>query len=183
MTTLTQQTGAPGSTKGPESLDDFMAHAIAMEAEAAVRYDELADAMDMHNNVEVASLFRRMAVIERKHAEQLLAQMGWSSAPRVRSSAWRSDTGEGPETAASEDIHYLMQPYHALQIALRNEERAAQFFGRLAEAARDVKVRDAALELQREEQEHVALVHAWLAKVPEPAPDWAVDPDPPRYTD
>jgi hypothetical protein len=44
-------------------------------------------------------------------------------------------------------------------------------------------VRKAALELQAEEAEHVALVQAWLAKVPAPDPDWAVDPDPPRYTD
>ena len=31
------------------------------------------------------------------------------------------------------------------------------------------------------EHEHVELIHAWLAKVPQPEPDWAVDPDPPRY--
>ena len=41
----------------------------------------------------------------------------------------------------------------------------------------------AALELQDEEREHVELVRAWLKKVPEPDADWAIDPDPPRYTD
>ena len=40
-----------------------------------------------------------------------------------------------------------------------------------------------ALELQAEEKEHVALVRAWMKKVPKPERDWAVDPDPPRNTD
>jgi len=35
--------------------------------------------------------------------------------------------------------------------------------------------------MQREEAEHVALVRAWIEKVPEPDPSWATDPDPPRY--
>ena len=34
-----------------------------------------------------------------------------------------------------------------------------------------------------EEREHVELVRAWMAKVEQPAATWALDPDPPRYTD
>ncbi|HPO21012.1 MAG TPA: hypothetical protein PLO07_17595, partial [Rubrivivax sp.] len=63
------------------------------------------------------------------------------------------------------------------------EQRAQDFFGRLAELATDDAVKRAALELQEEEREHVELVRAWLNKVPEPDADWAIDPDPPRYTD
>ena len=44
-------------------------------------------------------------------------------------------------------------------------------------------VRAAALEMQAEEAEHVALVQAWMAKVPQPDSDWSDDPDPPRYID
>jgi hypothetical protein len=44
-------------------------------------------------------------------------------------------------------------------------------------------VRRAAEEMRDEEVEHVALVKAWLAKVPKPDADWAVDPDPPRHAD
>jgi rubrerythrin len=158
-----------------------MAQAIAMEIEAGERYDELADTMETHNNLDVAELFRKMAGIERKHAQQLLQQMGWASAPAAPPVVW-PDGGEGPETVASEAVHYLMQPYHALQVALRSEERAAAFFAHLAANATG-RVRDAALSLHHEEREHVALVKAWLAKTPEPPHDWADDPDPPRYTD
>ena len=33
------------------------------------------------------------------------------------------------------------------------------------------------------EAEHVELVKAWMAKVPQPSGDWQDDPDPPRYLD
>jgi rubrerythrin len=167
----------------PRTLEVFMAQAVAMEVEAAQRYEELADAMETHNNVEVAKLFRTMAGVEGKHAQQLMAQMSWTSAPPAPPLAWDEADSEGPETAASDEVHYLMQPWHALQIALHNEQRAERFFARIAAIAEVESVRKAALELQEEEREHVALVEAWLAKVPQPDEDWAVDPDPPRYTD
>jgi hypothetical protein len=37
--------------------------------------------------------------------------------------------------------------------------------------------------MDQEEREHVALVKAWIAKVPPSGSDWEVDPDPARYTD
>ena len=53
----------------------------------------------------------------------------------------------------------------------------------LARLATSESVRNAALEMQDEETEHVALVQAWIGKTPQPDADWAMDPDPPRYTD
>ncbi len=76
-----------------------------------------------------------------------------------------------------------MQPWHALRLALAAEERAERFFAELVRVAPNKAVRDAARELQAEEQEHVALVRAWMKKVPKPDRDWALDPDPPSYTD
>ena len=46
----------------------FLAHAIALEVEAAERYEELADVMEVHNNPEVAALFRQMSEFSRRHA-------------------------------------------------------------------------------------------------------------------
>ena len=90
---------------------------------------------------------------------------------------------DGPETASFDEVHYLMQPWHALQLALAAEKRAEAFFAVLARLATNEPVRRAAQELQAEEAGHVALVQEWIAKVPPPDPDWANDPDPPRYTD
>lgn len=165
------------------TLEQFMAQAYAMELEAVERYTEFADMMETANNPEVAALFRTMAGYETKHAEQILAQMGWTQAPPPPPGLLTAPGMEAPEAMPIDEAHYLMQPWHALQLALSAERRAQAFFALLARMATTEPVRKAALELQAEEAEHVALVQAWLAKVPAPDPDWAVDPDPPRYTD
>jgi rubrerythrin len=167
----------------PKTLPEFMACAWAMENEAAMRYAEFADAMEMHNNREVAALFRTMAGYEGKHADHILEEMGWIEPPALPDDGWRWSGFEAPETAPIDEVHYLMQPWHALQLALAAEERAQRFFATLARAATSGSVRAAAQELEAEEREHVELVRAWLAKVERPAGDWATDPDPPRYTD
>jgi len=39
--------------------------------------------MEMHNNLEVAALFRKMADIEGRHAAQIMAEMGWKEPPAM----------------------------------------------------------------------------------------------------
>ena len=179
----TGKAGGRVATKAPRTLTELMAQALVMETEASQRYAEFADAMEVHNNLEVAALFRKMADIERRHAAQIMAEMGWKEPPALP--AGRPSWGgfEAPETTPGDEIHYLMQPYHVLQLALINEERAERFFARLVRAATQESVRKAARELQAEEAEHVALVKAWMKKVPKPGRNWANDPDPASYTD
>ncbi|MDE2003544.1 MAG: ferritin family protein [Betaproteobacteria bacterium] len=171
------------SESAPRTLPELMAKALAMEIEAAQRYEEFADALETHNNFEVATLFRTMAEFERKHALQIMAEMGWKALPPQAPGSPGVEGFEAAETAAGDEVHYLMHPYHALQLALANEQRAERFFAQLARIAADGPVRKAALELRAEEQGHVKLVRAWMKKVPKPERDWAHDPDPPRYTD
>ena len=167
----------------PRTLNEFMAQALAMESEAAQRYSDLADAMEMHNNREVATLFRKMAGIERKHATRIMVEMGWKDMPALPSGKPGWEGFEAPETTPGDEVHYLMHPYHALQLALVNEQRAERFFAQLARAATVESVSAAARELQAEEREHVKLVRAWIKKLPKPDRNWANDPDPASYTD
>lgn len=164
----------------PASLEEFMAQALGMELEASQRYGELADAMEVHHNAEVGELFRKMSVIEGKHAEQIMSQMGWKSPPaNTRAPVWKGF--EAAETIPHEELHYRMQPWHALQLALDAEQRAQAFFEHLVSVAPNDAVRAAATELMQEEREHVDLIKAWIEKVPPPDANWDEDPDPPRY--
>jgi rubrerythrin len=173
---------AAGKTAPVASASEFMAHAYAMEAEAAERYAEFADSMEVHNNRDVAELFRKLSRIEQLHADQILEQMGWKQSP-VSPADVRWQGAEGPETADPTELHYLMQPYHALQIALHNEKRARDFFGHLAKIATNAGVRKGALEMQEEEAEHVRLIEEWLKRTPQPDPNWETDQDPPVLSD
>jgi rubrerythrin len=165
------------------SMSELMAYAYALELEAAERYAEFAEAMAAHNNREVAELFRKLARIEHRHAEQVLEDMGWTEPPAPPSAGYRWEDPEGPETADVTALHYLMQPYHALELALHNEQRALRFFNGLAKAATSDKLRRVALEMAAEEAEHVRLIEDWIRRTPVPDPHWDHDPDPPRYAD
>lgn len=173
---------AAARTAPVRSNADFMAHAYAMETEAAERYAEFADSMEVHNNREVAELFRKLARIEQIHADQILEQMGWKQSP-LSSVNVRWEGMEGPETADPTELHYLMQPYHALQIALLNEKRARDFFANLAKVTKDAGVRKGALEMEEDEAEHVRLIEQWLKRTPKPDPNWETDQDPPVLSD
>ena len=44
-----------------DSVEEFLAHTIQLENEAALRFGQLADAMRTAGNTEVAQLFRQLA--------------------------------------------------------------------------------------------------------------------------
>lgn len=167
----------------PDSLQALMAVALAMENEAVQRYTELADMMETHNNDDVAAMFRAMAGYEAEHAAVIMKRMGWQAAPPLPRESYGWPGFDSPEAVATDDAHYLMKPWHALQLALAAERRAHDFFERLVSLTSDEGVRRAARQMQAEEAEHIGLVQAWIEKFPPPDPDWALDPDPPRYTD
>ena len=167
------------ASKQPSSAyADFIAQALAMEQEAAERYDELADQMEVHNNAEVARLFRKMAEVERKHSERVLGKMPGRAPARPP-----IVSGEMPETIPTSEAHYLMAPYHALELALECEQRAENFFQQAEHSTDDAKVRAAAREMVAEEREHVRLIKEWMQRVPKPEPGWDYDPDPPTYSE
>jgi rubrerythrin len=164
-----------------QAVEEFMARACAMEAEAAERYAELAEQMWTFHNREVAKLFGKLARIEGLHRDQILQKMGWTEAPDP--AAFRWETPEGPETTDYGELHYLMQARHALELALHNERRAAEYYAQLAAADVPPDIRQEAAEMAEEEREHVRLIEEWLARTPEPDARWDEDFDPPVAVD
>lgn len=148
-----------------DSLAALMMEALAMEVEAARRYLALADLMQARNNIPFAILFRRMGATEGRHAEQIMHEMGWTSGPAAPGKRiWESCA----IPFQRDDLAGLAQPWQALTMALAAEERAERFFGTLAQNAPVEAVRNAARELQREEEEHCDLIRGWLAWVAPP---------------
>ena len=76
-------------------------------------------------------------------------------------------------------LHYLMQPWHALEIALRCEQEAQKYYEGIAASRAPKQVRDAAREMAADEAEHVRLIREWMRRVPQPKAGWDEDPDPP----
>lgn len=161
----------------------FLAHALALENEAAVRYDELADIMEVHNNAEVAGLFRRMAGFSRLHAAEVAERAkGWTL-PRIAPWDFRWTDPEGPETAEFDILHYQMTPHHALSAALYNEKRGRDYYASIADLTGNAEVRALAAEMETEETDHVQQLEKWLERTPRPDAHWDEDMDPPVVAD
>lgn len=171
---------AGGNIRPERSIEDLLAYAQTMERAAAERYAELAETMTVHNNLEVAGLFRRMAEFEWLHVrnvEELSHDLA-ASATTVEPGA--GDRLRGAEIPGFEDLHYLHAPYHALKLAQTYEQNARDFYLRLAESASDAELRNAALRLAAEEEDHLRQLDGWLCRYPEPEPGWESDLDPPH---
>jgi rubrerythrin len=164
---------------GIDTVEDLLAHALAIEREAAERYADLADQMEVHHNHEVAELFRKLAEIEGKHVASVEALRGERELPHVAPWDYAWNDPQSPEAPTLDETHYLMTPYQALSLALAGERRAAEFFERVARVAEDNAVVHLARQMHQEEREHVELVEAWLARYPKPEEGWDEDLDPP----
>jgi len=171
-----RQTTAPAAVESPPVL---LAYALALELEASERYADLADQMEMHNNPDVAELFQELSRIEKLHAEHVLEQAATLDLPNIGAAAYQWEDPEGPETMDFGDADYLMTANQALKLALHNEQRAFDFFSKIAAEATDQGVVKLAEEMAEEEREHVALMADWLAKFPATDDTGSDDPDPP----
>ncbi len=169
----------PASSPKVANLNDLLAVAYQIEIDAVERYNLLADQMETHNNPELVKVFRDLARAEGIHGEEIRRLAGdFDVAAHARQVA-KFGRGESPEEADLSSAHYLMTPWHALQLSLKGEERALAYFTSIVETAKDPKVKAMAAELVEEEAEHVNLVHRLLRRYPQPVDSWAEDLDPP----
>src|SRR5574341_222859 len=114
---MTKAAGAKVST-----LADLFAVAYQIEADAVERYQLLADQMETHNNAELRAVFADLARAEGIHRDEIRRLAGDIDviAHARRVAKW--GRAESPEEADLSAAHYLMTPWHALQLALAGEK-------------------------------------------------------------
>ena len=156
------------------TLPEFLAHAVAMEEEAAERYLELADMMEAHRNDEVSALFRDMHRFSLMHRDAIRARVGAIELPRLKSWEYRWRTP--PEMGDEDAFDYMLDAYHALSYARDNETRAHEYYRSVADEAADAELKRLAGEFAAEEQEHVAALERWIERSHRPSEAWAQDP-------
>ncbi|MEO5337277.1 MAG: rubrerythrin [Magnetospirillum sp. WYHS-4] len=162
-----------------ETIEELLAHGKVLEEEAAAGYAEMGDAMEVHNNLEVAGLFRQLQTYSLKHAAEIEERSRGLRIPRIApwNLKWRN--GTAPEAASMTDAHYLMNPYQALRLAHRAEMGAHDFYASVAAATGNAEVKGMAAEFAEEEAGHVVMLEEWMARFPKPEDGWDEDPDPP----
>lgn len=168
-----------------DDLGTFLVHAVVLEDEAASRYDELADTMEVHHNDEVATLFRQMALYSRMHLKEATEHAAAHAGGLPDLKPWEFDWpgSESPESGRAEASHYLMTPHHALNLALAAELSAHAFYAGVASRSRSEPIRKLAAEFAAEEAGHAQALRKWLSRYPAPPRAWDEDLDPPAAVD
>jgi rubrerythrin len=162
-----------------QSLTDLLAVAYRIEADAVERYELLAGQMETHNNPELVAVFRDLARAEAIHRDEIRRLAGDIDVVSHAAKMVRWAKGESPEEVDLGGAHYLMTPWHALDLALAGEKRALAFFTSVVATATDPSIKKMAEEFTEEETEHVNLVHRLMQRYPLPAHAWSDDLDPP----
>jgi rubrerythrin len=157
------------------ALPQFLAHAIALEREAAERYLELADMMEAHRNDAVSALFRDMVRYSRLHHDSIVARAVGTALPSI--GPWDYLWRYPPEAGGDEAFDPALKAYDALRYARVNEERAMQYYSEVGLGSSDPEVRRLAAEFAAEETEHVQALDDWLARTERPSAPWALDPE------
>lgn len=151
-----------------ESVEVFLAHAIRLEEEAALRFGQLADAMLTGGNREVAQLFRQLSDYSRLHLADARARAGFRQLPVLAPGDYRWPDFESPEAAAIWAADPLIGREQALHVALAAERAGLDYYRGIRDATADPEIRVLAAEFVEEESGHVAELERWIARLPSP---------------
>lgn len=144
----------------------FLAHACALEEDAANRFTDLTESMKTYGNNDVAAFFGKMAEFSRLHLAEARKRAGFRDIPALTPEEFQWPDDESPEAASMEGSHYLMTVEYALELALDSEKRGHAFYADVAATTTDPEVRMMAEEFASEEAEHVAELERWIARFP-----------------
>jgi rubrerythrin len=146
------------------SAVDALDLAILIEEEARERYEEFSRIVGGRYAGDASDMFRMMARYEGAHKAELLRRresLFGKSPCRVK-----RDMLDEVEAPSRTEPRTFMSAYQAMQVALRSEEKAHEFFVEALTQVTDPDVRALFDEFRREELHHQELVKQALAKLP-----------------
>ncbi|WP_424363792.1 ferritin-like domain-containing protein [Methylocystis parvus] len=144
-------------------VEDFLAHAIQLESEAATRFGQLADAMATNGNEQVSKLFRRLSDYSRLHLSDAKARSGFRELPELRRDEFVWPDLESPESAAIWGADPFIGREEALNIALQAELAGLDYYQSVHDTTDDPETKILAKEFVEEERDHVSELRKWIA--------------------
>lgn len=147
-------------------VEKFLVHAIALERDAARRYEDLAAAMRTDGNTELSEFFALMARYSRMHLAEAQARGGFRELPVFSDDDWEWPDGLPPETAEWAGVDAMMDARSALEVALAGERRGHAYYAAISAATLDPELRRIAGDFADEEAQHVAQLEKLLAAQP-----------------
>lgn len=137
---------------------DVLDIAILVEQEAQDNYEQLTSWMEADGNHEVAGFFAKMATLEQRHRDQLVAQrheLFGDTPPRHSSRAVFE-----VEQPSYDDMTGKVTLEQAFELGMDAERRAGEYYGEALEYASDPQVVSLFESLKRSEQDHLRMLQA-----------------------
>jgi rubrerythrin len=154
------------------SVEEFFAHALAIEFTAAKSYREFQAHFADRGEEVLAGLCGNLAHFEQEHYERLLEKAKDLEIPDLPIDRYRWLESAPPEAGEHELIFRVATPRQLLEVALKAERNARRFFEWVAGTTADAAVQALAEEMAREEVEHVQWVTKALEYVRADGIDW-----------
>jgi rubrerythrin len=149
------------------SVEEFYAHALAIEHEARERYAEFEGWFRERGEEVLAGLCRNLAQAEGAHFKELEKACRHLELPVIDASDYQWIDAGSPESPRREALRRVARPRQLLHLALAAERNAAAFFEWVAGTSPDARVRELAHELAAEEEHHVRWVRDAMQYHPE----------------
>lgn len=146
-----------------KTVEEFLAYSVKLEEEAAIRFGELADAMQSCGNRDVGKLFRRLSDYSRLHLADAKARSGYRDIPDLKPNEFDWPNFESPESAAIWAADPFIGREQALEIARDAEQASLDYYTAIYETTDDPEIRVLAKEFVEEETSHVAEIAKWIA--------------------
>lgn len=154
------------------TVEEFFAHALAIEHEAAQRYREFQTHFAERGEEVIAGLCANLARLEQEHYEFLLGRCRDFTLPAIDDHGYRWLEWDSPEALSREFVYRVATPRQLMEIALKAEHAARRFFEWVTQTTSDATVRALAAEMAREEDDHVHWVTDALEYMPNQDVDW-----------
>jgi erythrin-vacuolar iron transport family protein len=155
---------APGINFAELDLRGAFDLAIMIEEDAQLRYEDFAKLLGNRDEVGAAEVFRTMAINEAKHRTELYSRRRrkFKQDGRIEISVMEPGEGEAPDES---ELTPSMTARDALEVALRAEVRAYEFYAGAMPYLKDPDVRAFFEELKEEEVEHQEMLRKKIAEV------------------
>ncbi len=154
------------------TVEEFFAHALAIEREAAGCYREFREHFADRGEEVLAGLCGNLARFEQEHYELLFERAKSLALPELPPERYRWLVSGPPECADRDLVFRVATPRQLLEIALKAERDAKRFFEWVSGTTASDEVHALADEMAREEAEHVQWVTRALEYVRADGVDW-----------
>ena len=162
------------------SIEEFLAHSLALKCETEDRLQELADCLEEHNNLNVAHIFRELQKLAEQSVLEIEQQAEGMKLPSIPIWEFQWYCSNSPESACIDNAHYQMSTRQALELAKFNSGRTHRFLMLVIDEIRIDAVQQSAQQLLGHEEIFISRIEQWLIDIGEEDQPMCSDLDPPN---